>query len=142
MPIGVDNSWSEEAFDAGFSIEVVSMHVMSEAARLALYSRRHVHLTVMIAVITRTRFDLRVDCDCSVCITLILVRGPARAWRIVSPETSAAVHNGVSTRAQAAQQSDREPNDVTFDVRGIDPAIANALRRILIAEVRIATLSR
>ena len=40
------------------------------------------------------------------------------------------------TCTQAAPQSKQEPNDVTFDVRGIDPAIANALRRILIAEVR------
>ena len=37
---------------------------------------------------------------------------------------------------QATPQSKQEPNDLTFDVRGIDPAIANALRRILIAEVR------
>ena len=39
-------------------------------------------------------------------------------------------------RTQAAPQSKQEPNDITFDIRGIDPAVANALRRILIAEAR------
>ena len=38
-------------------------------------------------------------------------------------------------RAQAAPQTEQEPNDLTFDIRGIDPSVANALRRILIAEV-------
>ena len=56
MPLGVDNSWSEEAFAAGLSISVAP-------------------------------------------------RDPAR------------------------------PHDLEFDIRGIDPAIANALRRILIADV-------
>ncbi len=37
---------------------------------------------------------------------------------------------------QAAPQLKQEPNDLTFDIRGIDPAVANALRRILIAEAR------
>ena len=36
---------------------------------------------------------------------------------------------------QATPQSNQEPNDLTFDIRGVDPAVANALRRILIAEV-------
>lgn len=56
MPLGVDNSWSEEAFDAGFSISV-------------------------------------------------------------------------------AEPAPSLVNDLEFDVKGIDPAIANALRRILISEV-------
>lgn len=56
MPLGVDNSWSEEDFDAGFSISV-------------------------------------------------------------------------------AEPEDLLPHDLEFDIQGIDPAITNALRRILISDV-------